>query len=426
MPSAVPSLARVLRAAAAHPGLACFDLGPDTTVVTWGAGPFVTEGPDWAERARRLLRVTRRGQLYSGGLVGWIGYEAGRFMERMPPVCGVRRLPDLRLWRTEGAAICRRGVWEITGDRGFRAQARRVLSAAAAPGPRREPLRPAAAPPAPPPDAAERYRAGVRAVLAAIRRGDVYQVNVAWSPPLCAVSDPLGCWLALREGNPAERGAFLWTGDMQVISNSPELFLSCEPSRDAAGDPAGGEVSVRSVPIKGTTPLSTGAAGAEALMTSRKERAELTMIVDLVRNDLSRVCRPGSVTVSPRSLRVCGDLLHAEQAVSASLRPGRDAIDALAASFPPGSVTGAPKVRAMELISDLEGETRGVYTGALGFFADDGGAHWNVAIRTATVLDGQARFHVGAGIVADSDPDREWAETLAKGDALARWLCAQP
>ena len=161
------------------------------------------------------------------------------------------------------------------------------------------------------------------------------------------------------------------------------------------------------------------------LSESPKEQAELTMITDLVRNDLGRVSRPGTVRASPRRIRVCGDLFHAEQSVESMVSPGLDSLDVLSACFPPGSVTGAPKVRAMELIHEIEGRARGVYTGAIGFFMDNGNAHWNVAIRTASIHNGIGRFHIGAGIVADSDPEQEWLETLAKGNMLARWLQAQ-
>ena len=157
---------------------------------------------------------------------------------------------------------------------------------------------------------------------------------------------------------------------------------------------------------------------------SEKETAELTMITDLVRNDLGRVARAGEVHTSCRRIRVCGDLLHAEQEITARLLPEVDAIDVLRASFPPGSVTGAPKIRAMEHIHQLEASPRGAYTGSIGCLFDDGSAHLNVAIRTATIRNGLAHLRLGAGIVADSDPNQEWLETLAKGQMLHRWLGA--
>ena len=149
------------------------------------------------------------------------------------------------------------------------------------------------------------------------------------------------------------------------------------------------------------------------------------MIVDLVRNDLHRVAARAGVRAGPRMIVRAGDLWHAEQRVRAVLQRSKDAIDAVVACFPPGSVTGAPKVEAMRVIHALEPEPRGVYTGAIGFLADGGEAHLNVAIRTATVQGGLARFHVGAGLVADSKPELEWAETLAKGRALMSWLTAR-
>jgi para-aminobenzoate synthetase component 1 len=257
----------------------------------------------------------------------------------------------------------------------------------------------------------EDYEAGVRSILGSIRRGDVYQANLAWRSSVNAPADPLETWLALREDNPAERGAFLDRGDVAVISNSPELFLRVRA--------LGSRRFAWSSPIKGTAPLAEGTARLEE---SAKERAELTMIADLVRNDLGRVARTGTVRWEPRQIRQCGDLWHAEQRVTAELRSRVDAIDAFVACFPPASVTGAPKVAAMEIIRSLEPVPRGVYCGAIGFFADDGAAHWNVAIRTATIAQGRAWFHVGAGIVADSDPAQEWAETLAKGSQLRRAL----
>jgi para-aminobenzoate synthetase component 1 len=247
----------------------------------------------------------------------------------------------------------------------------------------------------------------VGTILEAIQQGEVYQVNLAWEHTDVLLDDAAGAWLAIRQSNPAHYGAYLRCGETEIISNSPELFLEV--------DRASGRFQSR--PIKGTAPMVPGAR--ELLESSPKERAELTMIVDLVRNDLGRVAQPGTVQAKARTIRKCGDLWHAEQAVTAKLRPGADALDALAAAFPPGSVTGAPKVKAMEVIHRLEPGPRGVYTGAIGWLSDSGDARFSVAIRTATVREGRARFHVGAGIVADSQPEREWEETLAKAQALA-------
>jgi anthranilate/para-aminobenzoate synthase component I len=153
-----------------------------------------------------------------------------------------------------------------------------------------------------------------------------------------------------------------------------------------------------------------------------KERAELTMIVDLVRNDLGRVCAPGSVRAGPRQLSALPTLSHAAQSVFGQLQPGLDPFDLLSASFPPGSVTGAPKVAAMATIHALEEAPRGAYCGAWGFITDHGDAELAVSIRVAQVLGDEARVHVGCGVVADSDPDRELDETTLKAQAWRRAL----
>jgi anthranilate/para-aminobenzoate synthase component I len=423
--SPVLMLEDVVRAAEHCVGLGVIDLGDRGTIVTWAAGPRVPDGTDWWSEARDLLRSPppTSDHPFSGGLIGWLGYEAGRHHERMP-TRGPGALPDIGLWRCDGSLWQPpAGDWRLAGTPRFQAEARAVLAAA------RQRPRHRARPPQPPinaplqerapsdpraRDQRARYQHAVERALAHIAAGDVYQVCVAWERLGAAPSDPVGAWLRLREANPATRGILLSTDDGWVLSNSPEVFLDI--------DAQDGGLVARSVPIKGTTPASTGPEGAQALWDSPKEQAELTMIVDLVRSDLGRVAAPGTVQAGPRSLRTCGDLIHAEQAVTARLAPGLDALDAVKAAFPPGSVTGAPKVRAMSLIAELEPCARGVYTGALGFFSDGGGARLSVAIRTAVIAGGICRTHLGAGIVADSDPSREWTETHAKGVAMHRAL----
>ena len=411
--SRLPGLPAVLNALRSEPGLVAMDCGSQWSVLTWGEGEVVRCGAKWADQARALLREQSRDPAlpFTGGLVGWLGYESGRQMERMPAPTAARPAEDLLLWRVEGG-LClnhRTGQWHIAGDRGFSQRAQQALQQAELP------IMQHRTPPSPPAPATQaRYTDGVRQILAANTAGDVYQVCLAWQKHGLKLSDPLGAWLSLRENNPALRGAWLQHGKTHILCNSPELFLEIIAE--------GEHLTAQSIPIKGTVRCADGISGRLELWESEKERAELTMIVDLVRNDLGRIARPGSVHAAPRRLRRCGDLLHAEQPVTATLEPGRDAFDAVCAAFPPGSVTGAPKVAAMEMIARLESTPRGVYTGAIGFFADGGNAHLNVAIRTATVQNGRGSFHVGAGIVADSDPEREWLETLAKGQALSGWL----
>lgn len=433
-PAPAGGLSGLLHTAARAPdldGLACFDLGGRWTVLTWAEGAAlralcwsVEEGGSWLPAARALGGGARGGPPpqpgpsapLPGGVVGWLGYEAGAACERMPAPRAPRPLPDVALWRVEGSVAWdrRSDRWWIHGSAGFRARAR-ALMAQAQPAP--APPTPRALPPAPPPGAAQAYQAAVRRALQEIARGQFYQVNLAWELQGRATPDPVGAWLALRQANPARLGALLRLGPHTVLSNSPERFLRLRPTAEG--------LHVSSAPIKGTARRAEGAAGRQHLERSEKERAELTMIVDLVRNDLGRVARAGGVRFGPRRLRICGDLLHAERSVRALLPPHRDAWDAIAASFPPGSVTGAPKVAAMARIHAAEVGPRGVYTGSLVALGDDGHGWLNVAIRTATLAGGQARLHVGAGIVADSDPVAEWEETLAKAAALARHVLAE-
>ena len=392
--SPTPSAAAVARALSDRPGLAWLDRGAEGCFV-WGEGPRVSAGPDWAEEARALLRPRAPHPLgFQSGLVGWLGYEAGRFCERMPIHPRSRRLPDLHLRRYEGALHHRAGRWVAVGPETFLAEARAALASA-----REIPLSEATGRRvATEPEAC--FLDGVGRVLEHIARGDCYQVNLARRLRVEGVGDPLEAYLRLRQRSPAAHGSYLDTPWGQVLCNSPELFLSLR------GD------LVESRPIKGTRPLGFAA----ELEASAKERAELTMIVDLVRNDLGRVCAPGSIEAGPRLLRELPTLLHAEQAVRGRLVG--DAFDLVRASFPPGSVTGAPKVLAMAVIRALEPAPRGVYTGAIGCFDDSGDCRLSVAIRAATVVDEVAELHVGCGLVADSDPASELEESELKARAL--------
>ena len=410
-----PTLSAVLHAAERHQGLACFDTAEHETIVTWGESEPHTEVHTWQAFVRENLRVTQEiGDRYSGGVVGWLGYESGAAVERMPAPVGPRRTHDVCLWRTDGAIVRdhHTGRWRVHGTGSFREAAEHLLARASisTEGTPRQKANPKTG--LPNPSRPARYQDSVRRVLDHVRAGDVYQVSLAWEHEPIVVGSGLQTWLKLRRQNPALRGCYLRIGGTEILSNSPELFLELDPQTR----------TVRSIPIKGTAPVSEGSDSRTRLEESAKERAELTMIVDLVRNDLGRIATPGSVIAHPRTIRQCGDLWHAEQLVEARVVDSLDAVDVVSSTFPPGSVTGAPKVRAMQVIAELEDGPRGVYTGAIGWFANNGGAHLNVAIRTATVQDGQASFHVGAGIVADSDPQAEWDETLAKAKALKEAL----
>jgi para-aminobenzoate synthetase component 1 len=261
----------------------------------------------------------------------------------------------------------------------------------------------------------EEYVRAVQRARQYIIDGDIFQVNLSqrFEMPL-RTPVPL-LYRRLREINPAPFSAYLDHPDLKIVSASPERYLRV----------IDGRAEIR--PIKGTRPRGSTPEEDESLRrelrSSAKDRAENTMIVDLVRNDLGRVCRYGTVKVLEHAvLETFPSVFHLTSTVAGELRQGLDAVDAIRASFPDGSITGAPKIRAMEIIEELEPVRRGVYTGALGYFSFSGPVDLNVAIRTITVRGGRATFSVGGGIVYDSDPEMEYQETLHKGRALARTL----
>ena len=255
------------------------------------------------------------------------------------------------------------------------------------------------------------YMASVERVKAYLAAGDAYQVNLSQRFRSQYAGDPWSLYLRLREANPAPFAAYLGFPEAHVLSASPEEFLRLD----------GGRVRVR--PIKGTRPVGatdgeTAALAAE-LLASEKERAENVMIVDLIRNDIGRVCSIGSVEVpSLFAVEQHPTVLHLVSTVTGELRQGADAIDLLRACFPGGSVTGAPKVRAMEIIEELEPVRRGVYCGAIGYVSFSGDMGTSIAIRTLVLAGGQAYLQAGGGIVADSEPAAEYEETLHKARGL--------
>ena len=259
----------------------------------------------------------------------------------------------------------------------------------------------------------EEYREAVLRAKEYIAAGDIYQVNLSQRFEARTEMDAWSIYLALKEVNPAHYAAFLNTGEFQIISSSPENFLTFDAQTRR----------VETKPIKGTRPRSSDPAEdirlADELIKSEKDRAENIMIVDLERNDLGRVCDFGSV-ITPNLFKVESypTVHHLVSTVTGRLKKDKDAFDLLAASFPGGSITGAPKVRAMEIIEELEPVRRGVYTGCIGFISFGGDMMLNIAIRTAVLKNGVISFNVGGGIVADSDPDMEYQETLDKGKAF--------
>jgi para-aminobenzoate synthetase component 1 len=249
-----------------------------------------------------------------------------------------------------------------------------------------------------------------------IAAGDIYQANL--SQRLSGAiddADPLRLYRMLRTVNPSPFAAFLDFGDLQLVSSSPERLVRL---RDGVADTR---------PIAGTRRRGADAAEtrelSDELLTNEKERAEHIMLLDLERNDLGKVCDYGTVAVD--EMMVVEDYSHVIHIVSnvrGSLASGRDAFDLVRAVFPGGTITGVPKVRCMEIIDELEPVARGPYTGSIGYISNTGDMDLNIIIRTFVIKDGNAYVQVGAGIVADSDPAREYFETMQKAEALKKAL----
>jgi para-aminobenzoate synthetase component 1 len=257
------------------------------------------------------------------------------------------------------------------------------------------------------------FLAAVRRALEYIANGDIYQVNLSqpWHSPWPEGADAFGFYEKLRAFSPSPHGAFLDLGGRQIASASPELFLQMSGR------------TIRTRPIKGTRPRHRLAQDDERaaydLITSPKEIAELIMITDLERNDLGQVCTFGSVTV-PDLLRLerFQQVFHLVSTVEGTLRSDVDHLSALGACLPGGSISGAPKIRALEIIRELEPFPRGLYTGVVGWLGANGESQFSIAIRTAIAEADVLHFHAGAGIVADSSPEKEYEETWHKASTL--------
>ncbi len=359
---------------------------------------------------------------FQGGIAGYWGYELGQTLENLPaPPIDDLSLPEMDVGfydcvlAIEHAAAGNRG-WLIAGGYPETAPARRAERARARiahfralfarPAPRRTPWqpRPAVVQSSFPPT---EYFSAIERVKRHIAAGDIYQANIAQQFHTDFDGNPLEVYRVLRQNNPAPFAAFLQGDDAAIVSVSPERFLQCRA----------GQVETR--PIKGTrprgaTPAADSALAAE-LQSSAKDRAENVMIVDLLRNDLSRVSKLFSVRVpSLLAVEKHPHVWHLVSTITAELRPDQSPVDLLKATFPGGSITGAPKIRAMEIITDIEKRARGVYCGSIGYLGFDGALDTSIAIRTMVLKDGTAFFHGGGGIVADSDPQMEYEESLVK------------
>lgn len=257
------------------------------------------------------------------------------------------------------------------------------------------------------------YDEAIAAVHRYIESGDTYQINLTFPMTARVAGDPLAVYAALVQRQPVGEGAFVDLGGPIVLSRSPELFFTVDKDR-----------VIRTRPMKGTAPRGAtpdeDRAAAQALAQSEKDRAENLMIVDLLRNDISRVCLPGSVSVpSLFQIEPYATVHQMTSTVQGKLSPDATLIDILRALFPCGSITGAPKIRSMQIIAELEAEARGVYCGAIGWVDPEGPMRFNVAIRSPIIeRQGEIRLNVGGGITHDSRAQSEWSEALCKSEFL--------
>ena len=387
---------------------------------------------DWIAERQRSYRVPSVAGLPSvtGGLVGYFGYDTVRCIE---PTLGPNPhpdplgTPDILLMVCEELAVFDTLSGTLTllvlvdpaepdaRERGL-ARLAALHDTLRAPLPEREPSGSGL-------DVAEEdfesgftetaYKAAVRTIKAHIEAGDCMQVVLSQRLSVPFAAEPVELYRALRRLNPSPYLFYLDLGDHHVVGASPEILVRLED----------GEVTVR--PIAGTRPRGADEASdlahEESLLADPKERAEHLMLIDLGRNDVGRIAKAGTVEVNERfRVERYSHVMHIVSNVVGALEPGMDAIDVLRATFPAGTVSGAPKVRAMQIIQSLEPIKRGIYSGAVGYLSWNGNMDTAIAIRTAVVKDGTLHVQAGAGIVHDSDPDSEWAETMNKARVVFR------
>ena len=379
-----------------------------------------------------------RGLPFAGGAIGYVGYDAGRSVERIAPAPARGRdplgalMPDVlfglyawavlwdhvrREWCVLATGFPARGETRL---REARAQADRIAR-------RLKDARRETASARVEKEAPARLRASsltrtaymerVRRVRGMIAAGDLYQVNLSQRLRLASPGHPVALFQALARHSPAPFSSYIGAGPFTIVSASPERFLRLRGR------------TAESRPIKGTAPRGGTAEEdrrlSRSLLRSEKDRAENVMIVDLVRNDLGRVCRPGTVkTASLCRLETYPSVHHLVSIVRGELAAGRTRADLIRALFPAGSMTGAPKPRAMQAIEDLEPTRRGVYAGSIGYLSFCGSMDLSIVIRTAIVASGSVWLQVGGGVVADSDPELEYRESLHKALSVRRAIAA--
>jgi anthranilate synthase component 1 len=406
-----------------------------TTIQRRGQKEAAPPGLDPFEHLRRLLAsyqaVPAPGlPRFWGGLVGYLGYDMVRYIERLPEVAPPLAIPEARFLLADHLLIfdnLRQSIKVVVlvhldPEAPLKSQYDGALEAINAligrlrqPVPLPEALPLAAREPLDANLTRERFEEMVRQAKEYIAAGDVIQTVLSQCFHTPLNHDPFDLYRALRSINPSPYMFYLDQGDLKLVGASPEILVRLEE----------GQIIYR--PIAGTRPR--GATPGEdleleaELLADPKERAEHIMLVDLGRNDVGRVSKVGSVRV-PELFTVerYSHVMHIVSQVEGELAPGRDGLDVLKATFPAGTVTGAPKVRAMEIIEELEPTRRGPYAGAVGYLSFSGNLDFCITIRSFTIHQGQVYLQVGAGIVADSDPAREYQECVNKALALMRAL----
>ena len=396
--------------------------GLDARGVERSAGGFLDNLKAWTARELRHRPRELRSLPFTGGWFVYLGYELASEIEprlRLPTADAPYSAFALRVTNLAVHDLASDQVFVIT-ENGDRAAHESLIARLTEAGqsPARETARLQLASLVE--DEPARFIAQVRAAQDYIAAGDIYQANLSrgWRLTLAHAEDATRVYGALRAANPAPFAARVSWGDYSILSSSPERLLRI----------TGRDISTR--PIAGTRPRQVSQEGGSAqqdrldtaeLVQHPKERAEHIMLIDLERNDLGRVCEAGSVTVD--EYMVTESYAHVHHIVSnvrGRLRADVSAVDALRALFPGGTITGCPKVRCMEIIATLEGAGRGAYTGSLGWLGSDGDADFNILIRTLTQRGSQIELRAGAGIVADSVPERELEETRAKARGMLR------
>jgi len=410
--------------------------GDKVTIQRRGNTETLDAGVDPFDHLRSLLAEYRAVPApglprFWGGLVGFLGYDMVRYIERLPELTPGTAIPEARLLLTDQLLIFDNlrqtikvvALVQVDPEKPLQAQYDRALEAIdALIGRLRQPVPLAPAPP-PNPERAplesnmsqERFEGMVRRAKEYIAAGDAIQIVLSQCFHAPFRQDSFDLYRALRSINPSPYMFYLDLGDLQLVGASPEILVRLEE----------GQIIYR--PIAGTrhrgaTPEEDRALEVE-LLADPKERAEHIMLVDLGRNDVGRVSRVGSVRV-PELFTVerYSHVMHIVSQVEGELAPGRDGLEVLKATFPAGTVAGAPKVRAMEIIEELEPTRRGPYAGAVGYLSFSGNLDFCITIRSFYIHGGRIYLQVGAGIVADSDPGREYQETVNKAMALMRAL----